>query len=523
MKNKKILWLVLLSVILCFSIFAIGCEEGAETDAESGTEKDAGPLTYTVKLTDYAGNVPDASILIEMFKGESSVGMKKLSKEGTATFELESGDYTFVPKASSGEYHYDKDACSFSAEKTVAEVVLYAKASVRSTIYPPMEGENQPYDAAVIGEGATFIEMDRPEMTYCLFAPERGGIYRVGLIGGENIAIGCYGESNVVLDHKTVKTENNTFEIEVLNSSIGSGMGGTLKLVIGLESNDAEDAIVYVERIGDPKPIMPWTILEPMEIRDDFVRSDHLNHKLADISVTDKNVKVVKGNDGYYHYGDTNGPVVFIRISSASKYLQSFTEICEAANLCRFFYDDAGNLIRKEGYNLLIAEYEKVSDNNGVVPLTDELINAVKNSGEHMGWWYFNENGTNIFSYDADGVATGVDESNIVKENAWMFACCYNEKFAYGSSDAPIKLTPSDTNSFRALIPTDGTLYLTSQSESKFTLKNAAGLTVSYNGEDYTADETGVLTLTVEKGTSFTIKGEASAEIEFDFKLVVSE
>ncbi len=527
MKRSYVLSLILmLSLILCLSA-TVGCDgisdQPSDTTAETGA--DDGMLTYSIKLTDYMGDALDASILIEVFKGEESVVMKKLGSDGTVSFELERGEYTFIPKASSGEYHFDESACVLSPDKPSAEIQMYAVSTRNHTIYPPVDGERSPYEAKILDEGATYVEIDRSEMSYYLFTPTRGGIYRIGFIGGDDISIGSYGEANIVHEYNVAVVEGNAYEIEVMNSSIGSGSGGTLSLVIGLSSTDSRDAIIFIERISDPTPILPWTFIEPQEIRDEFIHSDILNNKIVDISVTDPNVKFIKGTDGYYHYGSADGPVVFIRISSATRYLQSFTEICETALMCRYFYDESGELVRKEGYNDLINKYAEVCDGNGAVPLTDELVNAVVNTGEQMGWWNFGQNKMDIFTYDLEGVVTGVNQGNIVKGNEWMFACFYAEEFVKGSEDNPIALTPSDTRIFRATIPSEGAVYFTaSAASSTLTVKNAEGLIVRYNGAEYNANEDGVLTLNIIDGeTSFSIVGNVDTEFEFEFKLNKTE
>lgn len=519
MSLKKIgivLLAALLTVTLCLTV--TGCKKPANDSpaTDNPPASESGKATYTIRVVDYQGNAPSVDVLIEVQKDGATVGMKKADATGCVSFELDKGDYTFVPTAAKGEFYYNAEECRLSAEKTEASVTLYSVAGSKQTIYPHFEsiGDRIAYDAATVFEGATYVEIDRDDMAYYIFAPTRGGIYRIRYIADEELTLGYFGDANVVLSESAAKVENGAFDIEVQNGSVGTeGAGGTLRMVIGLGSATVDGAILVIERIADPTPMMEWTDYFPTKLPTDPVRSDYLNHELVDISITDPSVKVVYNQaDGLYHYGAADGPVVFVRISSPSKYLASFVEICDTTRMYKLFYE-GDKLVKKESYNGMIAAYVAICDGNGVVPLTDDLIYMIKSCAEQMGWFNIDAQGNGILATDKDGNATGVTAANLVKENAYLFVCCYVNEFVHGG-DTSITLTPSSEEKTAYVIARAGEpVKFKATGAVTVTVKDADGLVVTYNGQTYQPDADGQITLVMEDAKpAFTVTGEATRE-----------
>ena len=133
--------------------------------------------------------------------------------------------------------------------------------------------------------------------------------------------------------------------------------------------------------------------------------------RLTDLDVTNPALTVVKGEDGYYHLNTADGPVVFIRVSSASPYMADFNKICETARVCAYVYNEDGSFNRRESYNEMILEYVTVANEDGVVPLNDQLAYMVKTAGDYMGWWNFSD--------DLDIFGDKIVDPAV----AWLFAC----------------------------------------------------------------------------------------------------
>lgn len=523
-KIGKLFLVALLSVMFCLTI--VGCQKPDTPSVETPPVQESGKATYTIRVVDYQGNVPAVDVLVEVKKDGATVGMKKADAAGCVSFELDKGDYTFIPTAAKGEFYYDAKECRLSAEKTEARVTLYTVAGNKQTIYPHFEsiGDRIAYDAASVFEGATYVEIDRDDMSYYIFAPTRGGIYRIRYIADEELTLGYFGDANVVLAQSAAKVENGAFDVEVQNGSVGmEGAGGTLRMVIGLGSATVDGAILVIERIADPTPILEWTDYFPGKLPTDPVRSDYLNHELVDISITDPSVKVVyNAADGLYHYGAADGPVVFVRISSPSKYLASFTEICDTTRMYKLFYEGE-KLVKKESYNEMIAAYTAICDGNGVVPLTDDLIYMIKNCAEQMGWFNIDAQGNGILTTDKDGNATGVTAANLVKDNAYLFACCYVNEFAYGS-DTAITLTPSgEQKSSRVIARAGEPVKFRATGDVTVWIENAEGMSVTCNGKTYLPSADGVIAVSIIDKATFTVTSETAREFIMIYEAFVEE
>ena len=523
-KIGSILLIALLLVTLCLTVS--GCKEPDTPSDDTPPAQESGKAIYTIRVVDYQGNVPTVDVLIEVQKDGATVGMKKADATGCVSFELDKGDYTFIPTAAKGEFYYDAEECRLSAEKTEASVTLYRVAGNKQTIYPHFEsiGDRIAYDAASVFEGATYVEIDRDDMSYYIFAPTRGGIYRIRYVADEELTLGYFGDANVVLSQSAAKVENGAFDVEVQNGSVGTeGAGGTLRMVIGLGSTTVDGAILVIERIADPTPVLEWTDYFPTKLPTDPVRSDYLNHEPVDISITDPSVKVVYNQtDGLYHYGAADGPVVFVRISSPSKYLASFTEICDTTRMYKLFYEGE-TLVKKESYNEMIAAYAAICDGNGMVPLTEDLIYMIKNCAEQMGWFNIDAQGNGILTSDKDGNATGVTAANLVKENAYLFACCYLNEFVHGG-DTAITLTPSSEQKTAYAIARAGeSVKFKATEDVTVWIENAEGMSVTYNGKTYLPDADGGIAVSILDKAAFTVTSETAKEFTMIYEVFVEE
>lgn len=438
MKNNpwkiiSVLFLSLLAAVLLLS----SCDSsdgGATSETKTDTETDASgddaaTTEYTVYVKDYRDEAPTVDVLVELMQGDTSVALKRADKDGKVTFKQATGDYTFTLQAADGEFYYDTATCVFSSEKTEVTVRIYDTYAKTTTLYPVFgdADERSEYEAALVGEGATHVKIDKEGRGYYVFRPERGGIYRFSYISEQTLTIGYFGDPNAVLASSAAEPDEvaqGYFETEVKNFS-SDVSGGSVRIVVGLFSDTASDAILVIERVGDPVKGIPWTYREAQGVPSEFPDTNGRAIYLTDISVTDPNVKIVLNEtDGFYHYGTADGPIVYARVNSDNHYTASFAKICETDILGKVFKEN-DVIVRKECYNHLFTAYAEVCDDNGLCPLTDELIEAITNCGEQKGWWNFDTEVGNIFLSDASGNSTGITAENFIFENAYLFACCY--------------------------------------------------------------------------------------------------
>ena len=459
------------------------------------------PVSYTLNVVDFAGAPADIVAVVEFCKGEEVIATKRLSDEGKATFEALPGDYVAEISFPNVEYAYDSTQATFTADKTTATVTVYDVPGSAQTISVPAGDDGHvEYNAKSVSVGATYVTIDRAEMSYFIFTPTKGGIYRFSCKGADGASFGYYGSVHFVQPFNLAEPVDGAFELTVPDSSVSTGAGGTAQYVLGVSSASAKNAVITIERVGNYVPEMGYTDIYP---ETPLTKVDNLlNNTLVDLDITDPNLNVVFSEaDGYYHLGAVDGPIVLIKISVGGNshvpglILPSFVTICETDRMSYYVYDDNGTLVRKESYNTLIEAYADACGSKGVIPMDKTIAEAIKNTGDHRGWW--------------EGFIFGDDAALVVKNNAWLFACCYEEENVLGSSDKPITVTPvseEDKQDLAVLVGNGSTVtVLVSTTKGALTFTAKEGVTVTVDGTEHTPDEDGRITVEVNPNTAFTI------------------
>ena len=516
MKMNRIKLFALACVMLMASLLICSCGDTGETP-----EPDA-PITYTLNVVDYFGAPADIVAVVEFYKGDEVIATKRLSDDGKASFEAMPGDYVAEISFPSVEYAYDKSEATFTATKSSTTVTVYDVPAGSYEVYVPCNahvdvvedgicdwcglvitdevGEGRAeYDAKTVSVGATYVTIDRAEMSYFLFTPEVSGIYRFSC-KTTDAELGYYGAVHFIQSYNLVEKVDGVFEIVVPDSGINTGSGGTSQFVLGVNSDTAKNAVILIERVGNYVPEMGYTDIHPAQPLNKV--DNLLNNSLVDVDITDPDLTVVYNDaDGYYHLGTADGPVIYIKISVAGNthvpglILPSFVTICETDRMVCYVYDDDGTLLRKESYNTLIDAYAAACGSKGVIPLDKTIADAIKNTGDHRDWW--------------DGMIFGDDEASVVTENAWLFACCYEVEGAFGSESSPINVTPlsaEDSKDLAVLVNTASPVSVfVSTTKATLTFKAAEGITVTAGGTEYTADDNGNITVVVNPNTTVTI------------------
>ena len=531
MKNNKI-FIALLVIIMMAAVMLLAASCGEETPTPDDPPTSNNPITYTVSMKDYYGNVPTGFVAVELYKGEERVVQTRMNSEGVATFTQPAGDYTFKIVFPDGQYSYDESVAVFNSDTTSVDVTLYNSLGASQTIaipcnehtdadkdgncdyceYPTdwmFDGRIQ-YKAVSISEGASIVTIDRAKMSYFIFTPTRGGIFKFSYAVEGNAVFGNFGSPHFIQPNTVSDVIDGEFIYTIPDSSISTGDGGTMQMVIGIGSEIAKTAIIKIERIGNYVPEMPFEDIMPSPSMTKY--DSVLNNELVDIDITDPSVTVVYNkDDGFFHYGSADGPIVLVKISTAGNShltdftLTSFVEICTTDRMCKYFYDENGELIAKKSYNYLIEQYAALTGSKGVLPLDTRMAEAIKNTGDQNGWW---GSSSTIFS--------AADAMNIVAENAYLFACCYEVEDVYGSADKPIVITPvaeADAVELAVAADADGTTVKITVSAANLTIENAAGVTVTVDGSAYTAGDDGVITITVQKDSVFTVTSESGATV----------
>ena len=442
---KKLFMVMLaLALTLTFSLMMFSCdskENGGDASSQSSTESSADssaqdstqdstgdstdssleqtPNYYYIHLVDAFGNTYEEVADVEVFNMNGASVGEAAFRRGTARFELEKGDYTFILKNLGGEYYYNENACVLNSDSNEATVSIcpYADESQKQELWVPSDvGENIKYYAVNVGEGATYVTIDRAEGTYFIFTPTRGGVYKISYESSRSLTFGSYGAPHNVSRTSDKEVVNKAFEYYVPDSGVNIGNpGGTTEIVIGMSSKVVKSCILKIERIGNATADLPWVDVSADK---NAVKADEVaSSKLTDFDVKDASLSAVYNeNDGYYHLNSVDGPIIYVRISTAGKYIDSFIDMCES-RLGKIFYDENGNVVLKESYNEMFKEYDALSNSSGLYPLNEQLANAIKNIGDHRGW----------FVLDGINHIFGEEKNLVVAENAWLFACVYEK------------------------------------------------------------------------------------------------
>ena len=539
---RLMLILAALAVLCCFLLSSCGeTPEGEESVCTSHVDDNADGVCdtegcgaavelsanadYTVNLSHYDGAPISEVVILYVYRGEESVHMKRIT-DSTYTFNLPRDNYTFLLDTY-GEYVYDAKDAVLTKTATTANVTLYSalaapqQISVECTTHKDADSDGKCDRCAVKGEGegyiraegisvgASLVNLYKGERNYFIFTPTESGVYKI-YTATEGCIIGNYGMPQIVQPHNISEIENNSFTTVVRDTAIGSGEGGTLQLVIGIDTDTADTAVIIVERVSDPPVEIGFTDMPVDPVAKKY--TDLLNNEFVDIDIKKAVTVVYNEADGYYHYNNENGPVVFIKITSSGNSnlegfeFPSFETVISTGRLCANFYE-GDTVVRRESYNAMIEEYIKLVGSRGLVPLDKALADAIRNAGEYMGWWTTNS----IFG-----------DNKIHTDSAWLFACAYLSEDVAGFKSAPIELSPKDA-AYAVKAEEGSTVYMTVTVESgknaTFTFKNAEGITVTVNGTEYTPDGDGYIEVKITGTADVSVTSQKAGEISFTSKI----
>lgn len=393
---------LVLAAVICLPMLLCGCGGNAD---------------YRVKVQDALGNPYSDGVVVVFMKDGAQAGMAVVGEDGVATKSLPKGNYTVSLSftSSDAEYYYDAKEVKLSGRETEATVVLAKKGKTADTLYVG-NGEFVPYVATV---GCTYGDL-KEGRNYFLFTPTVAGMYEFSLPTGSG-TIGYYGAPHFVQELSIEEVKDNKFTVSVKASMIGTGGSGTTTLVIGVDVDKAQGAVLAIERIGEPEHTVedePWTVYKTTADLSAYTLPAGATLQEFDLKAAD--YTLVLGDDGYYHLNTADGPLVLMRLAEKSKYLDSFKDILDRSGVSKYFYDADGNFVKKESYSECLLEYIPMADEDaGVYPLTEDLKYIVQQRGDYSGW--FNPESALYLFKDANGV----NIEGINPNNAWLFMCCY--------------------------------------------------------------------------------------------------
>ena len=393
-------------------------ESTEPTDATEGTEatEPSEPVEevpgYSVTVTDYNGN-PKTGVVVQILKDGTAVAMLPVDDSGVAAAaELEEGTYTVKLLFSGEELYYEEK-----------NAVLTGDAShITLKVAPKMSGDSETINNAnayIVDVGGTYVKTQADIVNYFIFSPTVAGNYMV-TTSDPDAVISYWGGNTFFLPSVPYEMEmtGNAYYLNVKESNLGEEQG--VAHIIGITG--AEDCILEIIRVGDPilgDEDMPYTEYEGTRAVTPYTYTGSGSTKnYIDILSKDKPTLVLNPEDGYYHLDSADGVLVYMDLTASAPYIPLYGIMGMGAvggeNVARYIYDDEGNLIAKERYNVLLQEYAKNADEtHGIYPLTEDLAYMIQQGGNRKGWWD-PESPNYLFT----------DYPNVNTEIAWMFGLC---------------------------------------------------------------------------------------------------
>ena len=382
---------------------------------------------YGLWIVDGQGN-PMPDIIVKVMRDGEQVKMYPYSGE-FLSMNIESGTYQIVLDLSqlSENYSYDEAGCVLSPDSKTATIRLFKSAKLEEELYFVGYPLSKDYIAYRISEGSTIVSLTPNDYTFFIFSPETPAVYTVTYESVQDVEIGYHGASffiqgmDLTGESSDVAKYENGISLNVYSSNIGNDY------VLGIKSTAATSCIINIKNVGEPGTRIedaPWIpYLEDSQKVEEQL-SLPVSGTYTVIDLTDLSVKAVfNENDGFYHLGSENGPIIYIDLTSNSKFVSSIQTICANQRMGAYIYDINGNIVEKRSYNELFIQYgmpdntETILEEPVRVPLTDKLAEAVISFGEKNGWWDPTAE-TNLFTQSLLGAPYN-------QEYAWLLFCGY--------------------------------------------------------------------------------------------------
>lgn len=353
-------------------------------------------VTYTVSVVTYKDKAVKG-VNVQFMNGDAVVAEVAVDDSGKATASLKEGTYTAIVS----DDEYGSGTITLTASNNSVKLVAAKSLDMTKT------QEVCEKKVVTIKLGASHVAINKDGDNYLFYTPTKSGKYCIRTTNTEAKVTYCGGEYSL----STPVYESNEYTINVDSSQAENDVAYVFSIT------GAANTVVIIERIGDAEEIVEIPDYEGTCGTPSKFTMTEDGSKLTYFDATaTSSVTIVKGTDGYYHYGSANGPLVYINLESAS-----YISINSVVNSQSF-----KNLEKNEAYNALMIQYTGSKDTMGnvivascldskygVYPLNDDLMHMVKYGGKQMGWW-------------AQGEANYLFGSKTVDpETAWLCLCGY--------------------------------------------------------------------------------------------------
>ena len=421
------IFLLLLSLLSLLLFSACDTPNAEESETESETEE-AAPTPRSVYIVDGLGN-PVSDVYVKVMKGEERVKMVAYDGELlelTGLDEAESYTLTLDLSSLGEDYVYDAEDAVITPDRPCASIRIY-RQPVFQEAEPIFVGGNVGKNYGfytITAPGSYRLALTPNDYTYLAFTPPVAAIYTLTYVANSTLSIEYRGSTHYVWDHDMTSESKDfaAYENGISTSVYTTDLGGNR--VFAIKSDGESECILNVKNAGDPGTRLedrPWTPY----LEDESVVAAQLaatpTGTYTALNLNDLTVSAhYNEGDGYYHLGSANGPVIYIDLTSDSKYISAIQTICSKQRMGIYVYDANGSILEKRSFNELFGQYGMPYDDTPVeqpirIPLTAKLADAIKSYGDKVGWWN-PESAQNLFTLSMPGVTYN-------KEYAWLLFC----------------------------------------------------------------------------------------------------
>lgn len=427
MNNMKKTGALVLALLLSIAMMLSAC--GGDQPSAGETTANSGEVTYSVAVVDALGNPWTDGVIVRFLQGGQQAAMQVADAGGVAEKALPAGEYTveLMFTDENGQYHYDQSdaaALTLTPEKTSLQVEL---AFVPTAEPHTLVVGDKDYQAYPVGVGGTYVTLTPGERNYFLFTPDQAGTYEFSMVGDAE-KIGYYGGTFFVQSESVAEVVNNVFTVSISAGMIGADGAGTTVMVLGIDAGSAESCTLTITRTGDAEHTLsdePWSVYQPTVELAPYTLNASASLKEFDLKAsTDAYNLVLNEEDGFYHLDSADGPLVLVVLGVDGTYLDCFKTILDHSGVTKYFFDEAGEFVKKESYTECLLQYiENMDEDSGVYPLTEDLKYIIQQRGDYSGW--FDESNSSYLFVDDNFVPI----SGINPEISWLFMCRYTESY----------------------------------------------------------------------------------------------
>ncbi len=424
LKRRALFFLCALAMLM--TLVACNKRQGDPYDPSDDANENPSDGSYGVLIVDGNGD-PVKNVIVKVMQNGEQIKMYPYKGE-FLSLPLDPGTYELELDLSQlgDSYTFDESLCVLTPEKKQTTIRLFNNIGEKTSISvgDPISSD---YDAYHVGEGATKLPLTADDYNFFIFYPTVSAIYTLTYECETDLTVSYHGSTffvqgnDISQGNSDIAKYENGLSLKVFPSNLGSSY------VFAVKSTAATSCIIKIKNAGDTESRIedaPWTpyLENTAKVAEQLAMKPTGTYTAIDL--TDLSLKAVYNeSDGYYHLGSKTGPLLFIDLTSDSRYVSSIQTICGLQGMNTYIYDNTGTVIEKRSYNELFFQYGMPSDSSAKVdapirvPLTQKLAEAIQVFGEKNGWWKSGSD-SNIFTKALLGAPYN-------QEYAWLLFCGY--------------------------------------------------------------------------------------------------